>query len=662
MERTKTHESQYASSLIEASLDPLITINTEGIITDMNEAFIKITGSPRNKITGTDFGIYFTEPQKARQVYKEVFTKGFVTNYPLTVIDGQLTYVLFNGSVYRDEEGNVLGAVVVARDLTEQKKIEQELIEARIFAEKAKLKAELATQTAKDAAKAKQQFLSNMSHEIRTPMNAIIGFTKVVLKTTLTPKQTEYLTAIKVSGDALIVLINDILDLAKVDAGKMIFEQTSFKMAVSISAMLHLFEMKIREKNLELVIEYDDAIPESLMGDPIRLHQIILNLVSNAVKFTSKGKITVSVRMVNQNEERVTIEFAVTDTGIGIAADKLRDVFENFQQASSVTSRLYGGTGLGLAIVKQLVELQGGTVHVESKTGTGSVFSFLLTFSKTTDEAVVEKTVPELDETMKGKRVLIVEDILLNQLLMKTIMDDYGFEWDIAPNGRIAIEKLKAKAFDIVLMDIQMPEMNGFDATEFIRKKMNSTIPVIALTADVTAIDLENCRMVGMDEHIAKPVDEKLLYTKMVSLLKKTTMPVAVEKERSETKIVARHTNMDYLMRRTKSNPKLMMEIIAVYLEQTPLLVKMIKKSFRDKEWETLHAAIHKMIPSFLIVGINADVEMMARKVQEFAHICEQEEETNKLVIQLENVCIHACEELEEELNTLKNRSLEQRN
>ena len=247
--------SQYSLSLIEASRDPLFTINPEGKITDMNEATVQVTGETREKLISTDFFNYFTEPEKAKKVCKQVFAKEFVADFPLTIMDGKLTDVLFNGSVYKDDKGKVIGAVLVARDITDQKRIETELIEAKVFAELAtgiaeeeKRKAENATRIAENAVKAKQQFLSNMSHEIRTPMNAIIGFTKVVLKTDLTAKQKEYLTAIKMSGDALIVLINDILDLAKVDAGKMTFEQTPFRMALSISAMLHLFETKIQEK------------------------------------------------------------------------------------------------------------------------------------------------------------------------------------------------------------------------------------------------------------------------------------------------------------------------------------------------------------------------------------------------------------------------------
>ena len=323
------------------------------------------------------------------------------------------------------------------------------------------------------------------------------------------------------SGDALIVLINDILDLAKVDAGKMTFEQTPFKMALSISAMLHLFEPKIQEKNLELVKEYDDRIPEVLMGDPVRLHQIILNLVSNAVKFTSKGKITVGVRLISEDEEKATVEFSVSDTGIGIKEENITKIFESFRQASSGTSRLYGGTGLGLAIVKQLVEPQGGSINVKSKVGAGSTFSFILDFKKTDANPEMIEELLELNPEIKNIKVLVVEDMALNQLLMKTLLDDFGFERDIAGNGKIAIEKLQTKLYDVVLMDLQMPEMNGFEATDYIRNVMKSKIPIIALTADVTTADLAKCKAVGMNDYIAKPIDEKLLYNKIVRLVKK---------------------------------------------------------------------------------------------------------------------------------------------
>jgi len=661
--------SQYARSLIEASLDPLFTINPAGKITDMNDASVNITGIAREQLIGTDFFDYFTEPQKAREGYQEVFAKGFVADYPLTIRDHKLTDVLFNGSVYKDDRGNVLGIVVVARDITEQKRIENEMTEAKVFAElateiaeEAKHKAEDATglaedatRIAEDAVKAKQQFLSNMSHEIRTPMNAIIGFTKVVLKTELSTKQREYLDAIKISGDALIVLINDILDLAKVDAGKMSFEQTPFKITASLSAMLHLFETKIQEKNLELIKDYDERIPNVLVGDPVRLHQIILNLVSNAVKFTNEGKITVSTRLLSEDAEKATVEFMITDTGIGIPANKIDYIFENFQQATSGTARLYGGTGLGLAIVKKLVEAQGGEIALKSKLKEGSSFSFSLNFRKTKAEAEVESVIHIPDEESKNIKVLVVEDIALNQLLMKTLLDDFGFERDIAANGKIAIEKLQAKSYDIILMDLQMPEMNGFEATEYIRNKMNSKIPIIALTADVTTVDLAKCRSVGMNDYIAKPVDERVLYSKIVGLVKKAH-PVNIPMDVLFSSVKKpRCIDLDYLNHRTKSNPVVMMEMISLYLEQTPPLILAMKKGFEQKDWASLHSAVHKMIPSFSIMGIHISFENMAKKVQEYAHTQESSEEINDMVMQLETVCAQACLELEEELTMIKN-------
>ncbi|MES2780325.1 MAG: ATP-binding protein, partial [Bacteroidota bacterium] len=577
--------------------------------------------------------------------------------------DGKLTDVLFNGSVYKDDQGDVLGIVVVARDITEQKRNEKELTEAKVFAElattiaeEAKSKAEQATLIATDAVKAKQQFLSNMSHEIRTPMNAIIGFTKVVLKTDLSSKQREYLDAIKTSGDALIVLINDILDLAKVDAGKMSFEKAPFRLAASISSMVHLFETKIQEKNLEIIKEFDSAIPDVLIGDSVRLHQIILNLMSNAVKFTNKGTITIAVKLLSENDTHAKIEFAVSDTGIGILESKRDTIFENFQQASSSTSRLFGGTGLGLAIVKQLVESQGGSIQVKSEIMEGSVFSFSLDFEKTNEMAGQEIEFIEEESDLRNIKVLVVEDIALNQLLMKTLLDDFGFEREIAANGKIAIEKLESKSYDIILMDLQMPEMNGFEATEYIRNKMKSTIPIIALTADVTTADLSKCMAVGMNDYIAKPVDERILYKKIVNLVKKKSGIKIISKDEAvmDGIVTSRLTDLTYLMKRTKSNPLLMLEMIELYLEQTPPLVLTMKQSLLDKDWNSLQAAVHKIVPSFSIMGINKDFEIMAKKVQEFASKMEQTDGIPDLVLKLEKVCMEACRELKEEYHKIK--------
>ena len=670
---TTTQDSDYARSLIEASLDPLFTISLAGKITDLNNASVTIIGMSREKLIGTDFFDYFTEPQQAREVYQAVFAKESVSDLLLTLRhkDGKLTDVSFNGSIYKDNAGKVLGIVIVARDIADQKKIETELREAKVFAELAtktaeevKQKAEEstkvaveATRIAEDVVKAKQQFLSNMSHEIRTPMNAIIGFTKVLLKTELSDKQKEYLTAIKISGEALTVVVNDILDLAKVDSGKMTFEQIPFKIETSISAMLHLFETKIKEKNLELIKIYDKNIPDVLIGDPVRLHQIILNLFSNAVKFTSQGTITVGVKVLNDEEEHVTIEFAISDTGIGIPEENIETIFEVFQQASSGTARLYGGTGLGLAIVKQLVESQGGTINVKSKLDEGTTFSFVLSFQKTTETVLEHQGEIKFDPNIKNIKVLVVEDIALNRLLMNTILDEFGFEHDVASNGKIAIEKLQHNTYDIILMDLQMPEMNGFEATEYIRNIMNSKIPIVALTADVTTVDLAKCRSVGMNDYLSKPVDDRLLYSKIVEFVKK---PILEKTKKGAENLYNQSENLKFvdlsnLSRRTKSNPKLMMEMITLYLTQTPSLIAAMKQGLQDKDYSALQSAVHKMVPSFSIMGISKDFENIAKKVQEDVdNIQRHRNSMPDLVLQLEKVCTEACKELEAEFNIIK--------
>ena len=657
MKASKKHDYQYTRSLIEAGLDPLITINFEGIITDINQATVEATGVLRKNLIGTEFSKYFTEPEKAGEVYKEIFEKGSVKDLTLCLRNhnGKLKDILFNGSVYKDERGKVMGVVIVARDVTEQNRIGKELLEAKIFAELATSIAEEAKLKAEDAVRSKQQFLSNMSHEIRTPMNAILGFTKVILKTELTTKQREYLSAIKISGDTLIVLINDVLDLAKVDAGKMEFAQSPFKLASSLGVVLHLFETKIQEKNLELIKEFDDQIPEVLLGDAVRLHQMLINLVSNAVKFTSKGKITISVRLLKEDKQSVSIQFSLSDTGIGIGKDKQELIFENFQQASNSTSKVYGGTGLGLAIVKQLVEAQGGVIIVESKLKVGTTFSFTLDFMKTNQKAKPEIEYSKLDETNKSFKVLVAEDIPLNQLLMRTLLDDFGFECDIAANGKIAIDKLQNKNYDIILMDLQMPEMNGFEATAYIRNVMNLKIPILALTADVTTADLEKCKAVGMNDYLAKPVDERILYSKIVGLIS------TLEQDKEITSKVEKikFTNLNYLDQRSKSNPDLMMEMISLYLEQTPVLIELMKNSLEKKDWITLGAAVHKMIPSFSIVGIHVDFENIAKRIQEYANKQQQEDEIGEMLIQLENVCLQVYEELSEDLDMIRKTKLE---
>jgi len=490
-------------TVFEKSLAPIMVADDKGNYLAVNEAASELFEYTIDEILHMNVAELITtsSPNAAAQ-YDEYIKKGEDV--------GEFGFVSKNGTPkivkYQAVRTKPDFNLSIMMDITEQKRITEELTKAKLHAE--------------EAMNSKQQFLSNMSHEIRTPMNSIVGFTKILLKTHLNEVQKEYLHAIKTSGEVLIVLINDILDLAKVDARKMVFEKRIFKLDESISTIIHLFEHKTKEKNLKLIKEYNKNIPGILKGDSSRLHQILLNLLSNAVKFTNEGKITVRVDLLDEDDEKVTIEFSVKDTGIGIPKNTHDKIFNSFEQGSAFTSRVYGGTGLGLAISKQLVELQGGRMSVKSDLGKGSTFSFILNFEKTNDVLEIEPDSTELVTKVKNLNVLVVEDVLLNQLLIKTILNDFGFKYDVADNGKIAIDKLQSNTYDIILMDLMMPEMSGFEATEYIRHKMHSKIPIIALTADVTTVDIEKCKVLGMNDYISKPINEKLLLSKIVSLVK----------------------------------------------------------------------------------------------------------------------------------------------
>jgi len=604
-------------------------INTD--IVSWSDELYKIFGVDKEEIGGGYKGYLLNVHPDDTEMVKRILSKAkrdkhpFIVDYRIIHTNGNIRNVNARGVVITDKQGNAIKIAGTVQDTTEMIQVKRDL------------------EVAQEMVKAKQQFLANMSHEIRTPMNVIIGFTKVILKTELTPKQKEYLEGIKISGETLLVLINDILDLAKVDAGKMVFEHIPFKLNSSINAILHLFEGKIYEKNLGLIKEFDTNLPNVIVGDPVRLHQIIMNLISNAVKFTHKGQIKISVHLLEENDEEATIEFKVTDTGIGIEEDQQKVIFEKFQQATSSTARLFGGTGLGLAIVKQLVEAQGGTVNLKSERGVGSEFSFIITFKKGELKEEIEVFEQEISESeIKSKTILVVEDMPFNQLLIRTLLNEMGFNHEMADNGQIAIDKLmENNHYDLILMDMQMPEMNGIEATDYIRNSMPppvSQIPIIALTADVATMNIEKCKEMGMNDYISKPINEKLLYKKIVNLFIKPQ-----NQDINQVKTV----NLNYLKEYTKGDKEVMMQIIKLYLEQTtPVLTKM-KESINNKDWDQLYNSIHKLIPSFSIIGIHPDYENTARKIQDYARTQENLHELPAMVSKIEAVCLKACEELE---------------
>ncbi len=383
--------------------------------------------------------------------------------------------------------------------------------------------AEEARERAEQSRKFKEQFLANMSHEIRTPMNAVVGMTNLLLKTDTSPQQLKYLKAIKQSADNLIVIINDILDLSKIEAGRLEFESVDFSLSKTIEGVVDTIQFKTDEKGLYLNTTIDDSLPAIIVGDPVRLNQILLNLASNAVKFTETGGITMNVEKGETKEGLISIKFSVTDTGIGIPEDRLDAIFESFSQADSTTTRKFGGTGLGLTISKQLVELQGGHIGVSSIVGEGTTFFFELPFSEGVSNDLSIAHEKRASFSGKGIKILLAEDNAFNQIVAQDTLESMfeGIVIDVAENGQIALEKVKQENYKLVLMDLNMPIMSGLEATRAIRmldEPKGKTL-IMAMTASATQEAIQECIDAGMNDYISKPFVPEELEEKITNLI-----------------------------------------------------------------------------------------------------------------------------------------------
>lgn len=541
--------------------------------------------------------------------------------------DGIRIPLRINATHIADEEGNIEFAIAVFEDITSLKEAENELRKAKKLAE--------------ESSELKEMFLANMSHEIRTPMNAVIGFTDLLLKRNLNEEEMGYVRIIKTSGENLLRIINDVLDISKIESGLMTFEIHPIAINALFSSIKVMFAQKAREKNIELTFADDSNIPASIMGDPTRLTQIIMNLVGNAIKFTQDGSVTVSAKLVAREEGHIQLEFSVKDTGIGIPPEKLDTIFERFTQAEKHTTRKFGGTGLGLNIVKQLVELQGGTISVNSREGIGSEFKFLLSFSTTAEIASVKpQKYEECDiERLKQLKILLVEDSPINVKFISALFETHGMAVDHAGNGKAAIEKMAEVNYDMILMDIEMPEMNGYETTTYIRSVLENPVPIIAMTAHTMAGESEKCLQMGMNGYLSKPIREDLLFRTLIHI------GLDDQKQAEPEKLV----DLSSLEKTMRGNKKVILETLDIFLEHMPENLEGIKEGVNRKDFAMIRRNAHTMKSSVSILGISK----VQKLLEEMEKLAASESDMDR-IIELKNSLTLLSDRSVKEIEQLK--------
>ncbi len=598
-------KGRFYKSTVEDGSDIIFIVDYKGNILYQNNSVRQTLGYSNNSLVGKNFFDYvpvhlltYIKNQFLVSTRK-TYNKGI--EFQFKCKDKSYKYLEFNSINLNKKEG-IKGLILDCRDITQRKKDAEELLRAQ---------------------KAKEQFLANISHEIRTPINGIAGMAALLSQNPTHEEQKTYLNAIKSAADNLKVIINDILDLASIESGKLQLEKIGFNLNDLLNSLVDTFSMQAKEKRITLIHNLDKQANRVFIGDPVRLNQILINLISNAVKFTHAGSIKINVTAQKLKEDSYKLQFDITDTGIGIPQDKLQTIFESFSQADASVTRKYGGTGLGLTIVKQLVELQGGSISVSSKENAGSTFTFYLPYKTGKKARPVKAGVhqPKSKESFKYYSILLVEDNDINRLYASSILKMWGCHFETAENGVVALEKIRNHSFDAILMDVQMPVMDGLETTKAIRQgdPAKKDVLIIALTANATQQDYQKCLDAGMNDCIIKPFTQQDLFS---SLNKHLGRKVIVKRETGIKETQGDSlVDLSYLKKMSNNNQEFINEIITTFLESMPGSIAEINQNATEGNWEQVAKVVHKIKPTITLMGINS--------LKDKILILEQEAKTN---------------------------------
>lgn len=499
----------------------------------------------------------------------------------------------------------LLSATLIIRHLKQNNLLIQAL-------EQAKIKADI-------AGNIKEQFLANMSHEIRTPLNSIIGFSNLAHKTNLDGVQRDYISFIKSSSENLLYIINDILDFSKLEAGKLQISKAPFNLKDICHFIEMLFQVQLSTKKIHFSYQIEENIPLNLTGDDDRLKQILTNLVSNAIKFTGTGgNISLRLNLIKQEDETVFIQFAIKDTGIGIPEDKLKTIFERFEQADSATTRKYGGTGLGLSIVKQLVTLQNGTVDVHSTINAGSEFMVTIPYSinrMANSENNDKKDTPIVKQFNTAANILIAEDNKMNQMLLKFLFQNWGIKITLAADGKEAIDYLQKNEYDLILLDIQMPNVDGYGVAQWIRNTQKSNVPIIAMTAHTMPTEIEKSKEAGMNDYLSKPlIEERVieLFNLYIPQLPNNT----IVKKMNTT-----YVDLNNIIKLVGDEPAIIKELLGHFTKHYPEEVAQLEATYNSKDMEQLYTIAHNLKTTVTSLKTNSELVMPLIEIEKYKNI-----------------------------------------
>jgi PAS domain S-box-containing protein len=612
----KIQEEKYRNIIANMNLG-LVEVDKSDNVLFANQGFCNISGYSKEEIVGHNITKLFASGENLDLVKEKGKMRELgisdIYQIPVKNKQGEFRWWLISGAPNYNDKGELIGSIGIHLDITEQKQLELEL-------EAAKIKAE-------EASKAKEVFLANMSHEIRTPLNAIIGMIRELIKEELSETQKICVENSSVASKHLLSIINNILDISKIEAGELTIENEDFVLNQSVTKVLSIMSSRAKEKGIYLRSEFSSNLHDALIGDPLRIEQILLNLVGNAVKFTNKGGITVKCKVLTDDYHEQKIQIAVSDTGVGMDNNYLKNIYNKFSQEDKTVSRKYGGTGLGLAISFELVQLMNGTIEVESEKNTGTTFYVNFTLKKGSMSNVINDLIIDEIVNLEGVKILIVEDNEINRLVAKNTFKRHNCTLEEAANGIEAIEKLRSKEFDIILMDIQMPEMDGLEATQIIRNELKFQTPIIALTANAFKTEIEKFKAIGMNDYVTKPFEENTLLKIISKYVNKSSSLLPSEEKNINIQNEDLLYDLSSLKEMSHGDNGFIKKMITLFIEQIEAYLVQIQEANSKQDYDTIAKITHKIKSSVGIMGIVS----IKNEIKELELLCIENHENIKI-------------------------------